>query len=68
MMPVRLEPVASLSGNKKSTTEQLCSLLYTVGFAAYTYPQFQNSYEFSLDGGVILTLWSIARSIVQMEC
>ena len=54
MMPVRLEPVASLSRNKNSTTEQLRSLLYTVGFAAYTYPQFQNSYEFSLDGWVIV--------------
>ena len=46
--------MASLSRNKNSTTEQLRSLLYTLGFAAYTYPQFQNSYEFSLDGGVIV--------------
>ena len=53
MTPVRLEPVASRSRVKHSTTEPLRSLLYTVGFTAYTYPQFQNSYEFSLDGGVI---------------
>ena len=53
MTPVRIEPVASRSRVKHSTTEQLRSLLYTVGFAAYTYSQFQNSYEFSLDGGVI---------------
>ena len=27
--------------------------LYPGGFAEYTYPQFQNSQEFVLDGGVI---------------
>ena len=27
--------------------------LYAGGFAEYTYPQFQNSQEFALDGGVI---------------
>ena len=27
--------------------------LYQGGFAEYTYPQFQNSPEFALDGGVI---------------
>ena len=53
MTPVRLEPVTSRSRVKHSTTEQLRSLLNTVSFAAYTYSQFQNSYEFSLDGGVI---------------
>ena len=26
--------------------------LYPGGFAEYTYPQFQNSQEFALDGGV----------------
>ena len=53
MTPVSLKPVASRSRVKHSTTEQLRSLLYTVSFAAYTYSQFQNSYEFSLDGAVI---------------
>ena len=28
--------------------------LYPGGFAEYTYPQFQNSQEFELDGGVFL--------------
>ena len=27
--------------------------MYPGGFAEYTYPQFQNSQEFALDGGVI---------------
>ena len=27
--------------------------LYPEGFAEYTYPQFKNSQEFALDGGVI---------------
>ena len=30
--------------------------LYTVGFTEYTYPQFQNSQEFALDGGVIFDI------------
>ena len=30
--------------------------LYPRGFAEYTYPQFQNSQEFALDGGVIFDI------------
>ena len=30
--------------------------LYTRGFTEYTYPQFQNSQEFALDGGVIFDI------------
>ena len=30
--------------------------LYPGGFAEYTYPQFQNSQEFALDGGVIFDI------------
>ena len=30
--------------------------LYSGGFAEYTYPQFQNSQEFALDGGVIFDI------------
>ena len=51
--PVRLDPAVSRSRVKHSTTEPLRSLLYTGGFAQYTYPQFQNSYEFALEGGLI---------------
>ena len=30
--------------------------LYPRGFAEYTYPQFKNSQEFALDGGVIFDI------------
>ena len=30
--------------------------LYPRGFIEYTYPQFQNSQEFALDGGVIFDI------------
>ena len=30
--------------------------LYPRGFTEYTYPQFQNSQEFALDGGVIFDI------------
>ena len=43
--------------------------LHPRGFAEYTYPQFQNSQEFALDGVVIFfTYWPIATSLMQMEC
>ena len=32
--------------------------LYPGGFAEYTYPQFQNSQEFALDGGVIFDIFA----------
>ena len=35
--------------------------LYPWGFTKYTYPQFQNSQEFALDGGVIFDILANSR-------
>ena len=41
---------------------------YPGGFTEYMHTQFQNSQEFALDGGVILTYWPIATSLMQIGC
>ena len=53
-----------ISKRYQKTAKQKFLKLYPGGFAEYTYPQFQNSHEFAMDGGVILTLWSIAESVM----
>ena len=40
---------------------------YLRGFAEYTYPQYENSQEFALDGGVIFDTLANNNSLMQME-
>ena len=48
----RLAYLSLITQNGSSKLQKL----YPGGFADYTYPQFQNSQEVALDGGVILDI------------